>query len=558
MEEQPRRRGMIVAAVAAVLVLVLGGAGVVSARSGLLASAGAHLPWASSQQECPTTSVEVLAAPAITPVVQQIVTPLAGQTLPDGTCLRVDVQPAPPAATVAAAPVTAIADQPQIWIPDSTLWAGQADAWPLQPVGSLATSPVVLAATTASIKRLAWDARDVSWPLGLSGTHAVVAPDMTQDASALLGMLALIRTLGPGVQNEQRVAATVLSALRAPQDFGSALDVTRRGGRQAPVLLSDEHSVQETNRQGPAKLVTIRPVGLPAQLDYPILHISRPSDDPIVSMGTDRVLSALTGPAAHEAAAAAGFGPPAPPTPRTPSARAEAQSLAGRTAAFIEQIRTLALPSRLLTVMDVSLSMGQPALAGISRAGLASQAAIGAGRLLPQGSAVGLWTFAGRLHTAQPYRRIAAIDLLGAEDHLTPSDHGLTHRDVVEQELRALPRQLSPGGTALYDTTLAALRAARAAYDPRANNSVVVFTDGANDYAGGLTLAQFQQAVRKDATAHPQQGVLLIAIGIGPDADMPALQAMTAAAGGRAYRADSVAALQTVLFDAIAHRPVRH
>jgi hypothetical protein len=31
---------------------------------------------------------------------------------------------------------------------------------------------------------------------------------------------------------------------------------------------------------------------------------------------------------------------------------------------------------------------------------------------------------------------------------------------------------------------------------------------------------------------------------------------MTAAAGGRSYQANSIAVLQTVLFDAIAHRPV--
>jgi Ca-activated chloride channel family protein len=192
---------------------------------------------------------------------------------------------------------------------------------------------------------------------------------------------------------------------------------------------------------------------------------------------------------------------------------------------------------------------------GLSRVSLAAQAAIGAGKLLPDGSAIGLWSFAGRQAGGRPYRKIAAIDLLRA-DHVTAAGVTVTHRDAVRAALTAIPRQLTPGGTSLYDTALAALREAREKYDPKANNAVVLFTDGANDYARGISLRQFEARARADARSHPRQPVALVSIGIGPQADMRALAAMSAAAGGRAYQATSVAALRTVLFDAVARPPV--
>jgi Ca-activated chloride channel family protein len=94
----------------------------------------------------------------------------------------------------------------------------------------------------------------------------------------------------------------------------------------------------------------------------------------------------------------------------------------------------------------------------------------------------------------------------------------------------------------------------RATYDPSATNAVVVFTDGANDFDAGISLREFQDKARADARAHPRAPIVLVTIGIGAQADLKALKAMTAPVGGRTYRADTPAALQTVLFDAIANR----
>jgi hypothetical protein len=48
--------------------------------------------------------------------------------------------------------------------------------------------------------------------------------------------------------------------------------------------------------------------------------------------------------------------------------------------------------------------------------------------------------------------------------------------------------------------------------------------------------------------------VRLVGIGLGAAANLEALRTMVAPTGGAAYRADSPAALQKVLFDALARR----
>jgi len=212
-------------------------------------------------------------------------------------------------------------------------------------------------------------------------------------------------------------------------------------------------------------------------------------------------------------------------------------------------VRLLAQPSRMLILLDTSKSMSAKVRPGVTRIRLAVQAALGTGGLLPDSSAIGLWQFAGRQASNHPYREVARVQDLGA------LDGPASHRDVLNAALVDSPKRLTPGGTALYDSTLSALRTVRASYDPKATNAVVVFTDGTNEYREGIDLNQFQRLAAADAKAHPRAPIVLVCVGIGPAADMAALQAMVRPMGGRAYRADTPEALRRVLFDAVAHRP---
>ncbi|HYY11913.1 MAG TPA: VWA domain-containing protein [Kineosporiaceae bacterium] len=545
-----RQRRSIGGLLAAALVVALVGGGVVAVRSGLAGTAAAHLPWSSQPAPCGSTDVKVVVAPDAVTVVDQILAPLDGHVLPDGSCLRVDIQGQPPARSVSGA-ADGSTGAPQVWVPDSTLWAQQMTRWTMRPVGSLGTSPVVIAGTPATIARLGWSTREPSWPEALSPDLRLAAPPLTDDAAPLLGMLALYSSLGGTTEAEQAVAGLVLAAARTPTADLSAAAVLARGkGRGAPVLLASKHAVAQLNLDPTTPdLQTVQPTGLPAVLDYPVLRVGGPTDDPVVSAGADLVASTLVSPAAERLAAAATFGPPSRTVaPSTPQGRAAAAAVAAKVGAFVTQVRMQALPTRMLILMDVSRSMAQPVRPGLSRSRLAVQAALGAGRLLPDASAIGLWRFAGRQPQGRPYDEVAPVAELGS------LNGGSSHRDVVNSSLSRLPLGLTAGGTALYDSTLAAVRQLRKSYDPSATNAVVVFTDGANDYPSGIDLRTFQAAVRADARAHPRQPIVLVVIGIGPAADMTALRAMAAPVGGRAYRADDARALRNVLFDAIAHR----
>jgi Ca-activated chloride channel family protein len=104
--------------------------------------------------------------------------------------------------------------------------------------------------------------------------------------------------------------------------------------------------------------------------------------------------------------------------------------------------------------------MKDAAAAGLTRIELAAAAAVRAGDLLPDQSSVGLWIFATKLQGAAGWRSLEPAIPLNA-----PERNG-THKQALQAALRSLPGRLSPGGTALYDTALAAVRDARRQYDP--------------------------------------------------------------------------------------------
>ena len=127
---------------------------------------------------------------------------------------------------------------------------------------------------------------------------------------------------------------------------------------------------------------------------------------------------------------------------------------------------------------------------------------------------------------------------------------GRTHRQtILDLDTR---NRLRPGGTALYATVLDAVRELRRTYDPSSVNAVVVFTDGANDDPAGPSLAQALATLK--AEADPKRPVLVYAMGIGPGADLSALNQITGANGGKTYSVNSARDVQAALLDALSRR----
>jgi Mg-chelatase subunit ChlD len=313
-----------------------------------------------------------------------------------------------------------------------------------------------------------------------------------------------------------------------------------------------EQEVLVTNEEaGSDSLVAIYPSDGSPSLDYPVLHVTASYE--AAEAAIDGVVQALTAPSAGTKARAAGFRDTdgAAPDGAGPETGVQAappavlQLDAAALQALFGRLASLSTPSRLLTVIDISTSMNAPAGTG-TRATLARDATKSALTLLPDSYAGGLWTFAYQLDGDRDYVELAPIRQFGADIG------GKTQRQLLTEQFDSVPNLLKPGGTGLYDTTLAAVRASRSVYDAKAVNTVVLITDGENEDDDGITLDVLLNSLR--AEADPSRPVKVVAIALGPDADLGALQQIADATGGAAYQALDPEDLQTVLFDAIRRR----
>ncbi|HEY0507186.1 MAG TPA: VWA domain-containing protein, partial [Blastococcus sp.] len=381
----------------------------------------------------------------------------------------------------------------------------------------------------------------------------LAVPDLAASAEGLSALAAVRSSLGGGADADNAVVEAVLAAARttpiAPAD---ALAAGAAGGEDAPLVPVSEQEVFRTN-QGTANssLIAVYPTEGSPFLDYPVLRVGERSGTERAA--TDAVVRALTSDRARTLVREAGFrgsDGEAPPgageqTGIQEAAPAELPLDPAEVQGLFARLSSLAKPSRLLAVFDVSTSM-KATVGGGTRATLARDAAKSALALFPDNSAIGLWAFARRLEGDTDWVELVPTRTLAADAG------GRPQRDLLTAQLESIPDRLAPGGTGLYDTTLAAVRAARADHDPSAVTSVVIITDGKDEDEDTIGLDALVQALGDEVD--DSRPVTVIGIGLGPDADMGALEQIAAAAGGDAYSAVDENDLQTVLFDALRQR----
>ncbi|SFK91168.1 VWA domain-containing protein [Geodermatophilus ruber] len=514
--------------------------------------AGAVTWWVvGSGAECESTAVvRVTVAPELAAVAGDL---LAGaEGLGEADCARAEVTAQEPVQTVGDLAALEAAALPHVWVPDSSLWPGRITDAALQTAGSMASSPVVLATSRAAVDALGWAEAAPGWGEALAGEQPLVVPDLATSAEGLAALGAVRTALGGGEDADTAVVQAVLAARRGPSASpADALAAGVAGRDDAPLVPVSEQEVHAANAgSGRSDLVAVYPREGSPSLDYPVVRVGTASD---AAAAVDAAVRALTSDAARAAARAAGFrdadgNPPADAGEATGTQEPAPSALELDPAAvesLLAQLSELAAPSRILAVFDVSTSMEAPAGDG-TRATLARDAARSALALVPGDFAVGLWVFADELDGEQDWTELVPTRALETEVG------GAPQRDVLDQQLSTLPDRLSAGGTGLYDTTLAAVRAARADFDPTAVNSVLVLTDGTNEDADGVGLDQLLATLADEAD--PGRPVKVIGVALGPDADLQALEEIAGATGGAAYSAVDPADLQTVLFDALRQR----
>jgi Mg-chelatase subunit ChlD len=125
---------------------------------------------------------------------------------------------------------------------------------------------------------------------------------------------------------------------------------------------------------------------------------------------------------------------------------------------------------------------------------------------------------------------------------------GGTQRD----RLAAAFSDLAPvpdGATGLYDTTLAAYRAATSSYVKGKFNALVVITDGVNQDPGSVSRGKLISELEK--LTDPERPVPLIVIAVGPDADRAEAEQIAAATGGSGQEVSDPAQIHSVILKAI-------
>ena len=118
--------------------------------------------------------------------------------------------------------------------------------------------------------------------------------------------------------------------------------------------------------------------------------------------------------------------------------------------------------------------------------------------------------------------------------------------------IAAIARMRSIGGTGLYDTIAAGYREVHRIWRPDQQNVLMVMTDGKNEDAAGLSMAELVRTLRRGRDRAKPVTVILIAY--GRDADVPALNQAAAAAGGRTYVARNPTDIGKVFLAAMVNR----
>ena len=517
-------------------------------------SAPRWLPGAAGA-DCEREPVDVAVSPELRPVVTQILRPLHGEVV-GGRCLNPTVRSQEPQETAASADILPVDRAPQVWIPDAAVWAQKARRWPLVAVGSLASTPVVVATSTEAAQTLGWAQQAPTWRQVLRGKRPVIVPDYQGQSESLDALIALWQSLGRGAKADQQVVATVLAADRSElPDPASAIADARSGSANAPLFPATEQAVAYLNATSTVpRLTAVYPREGSPILDYPIYRLNR-SGDPAQAAVT-AVIARLRSASAQESLRQAGFRRPgngAAVSEGTPVGTGirragDVTVLAppGRTQvdAMISRVEALAKPSRILAVMDVSMSMKATLDDGITRIQLAAAASrLGVG-LLPDSGSVGLWVFAQDMGRGKDYRVLSPLARLGSVDR-----RGETHRNVLTRLAGSIDDNLNANGTALYDTCIAALREMHRTYDPKAVNAIILLSDGGNTDRTGATLDDVLAEIHK--LNHGRRQVAIYAAGLGADADYPAMRRIAEASGGHTYRIDNAPAGQQALLDGL-------
>ncbi|MGW3913321.1 VWA domain-containing protein [Streptomyces sp. NPDC005070] len=550
-------------ALATALVLTVAG-GTAAAIHGGLFSLG-------SSCEDDVVHIEVAASPDIAPALRAVAEDAREKNVTsDGRCLDVGVT-ARDSYKVAASLGAGEKSDVQVWVPDSDAWVervtGTTSATQVTSLGNVASSPVGVAVVPSAAKALGWPDKTYTWTeLAGDTTRAeklkLGAVDPARSSTGLLA-LARISAATAGLKDgDVRAAALAKTLSRRTSDSDTALlDTLPHDGRSSAdsnqaLILSEQAAFAHNRAQdGAQDLDLFYPKDGSPLLDYPYTLVDEPALSTDEGRAALRFMTLLGEAAPRQFLRLFGFRTDAESPAATlvaeaggrspqPYARILADSASKGTLQEALGMWTITVESaRITTVVDASSSMGVTLPGdGRSRMDVTKESLLQALATFAAEDEIGLWTFSTKLDGDKDYRVLVPTERLG--------DSG--KKGGQRAKLAAAFKSLKPvphGETGLYDTTLAAYKAAVASYTKGRFNALVVLTDGVNRDPGSISRSELITELQK--LADPERPVPLIAIAVGPDSDRREVDEIARATGGSGQRVNEPSQIHAAMLKAI-------
>lgn len=469
---------------------------------------------------------------------------LAGQNDNGSACVEFTISAAP-SKTVAEGVASGSDNRPDLWVPDSSLWVTRADdgqSLPTVAVPSIATSPLVLVGQRTTF------ADTTSW----LGAFTQTSPALLDPLGTATGATALLAIQGERSKtkaSDNKVAEVVVplaqrlgSMAKAYTDVNGLFSKAAADGSSVVVPATEQSFVKYQEQHPDSGLKATVPDTGTLVLDYPVV-VTAKSNVEAVTEAAKQLAAQLLVDSSAEGLDQAGFRSPLLSPLSSGRGVGDVSQLPkpnGEVAQkTLQQWAMLSLSANSLAVIDVSGSMAEK-VGTKTRMQLTIEAATGGLRLFPNSASMGLWAFSTKLDGNTDWKPLAPIA------RLTPQ-----HRQRMLTQLTTQSARVG-GGTGLYETAIAAVRTVRDRYDPKAVNTVLLFTDGKNDDPGSPTLDQAVQTL--EGLRDPARPVRIIALGMGPDTDSAELTRLAQATGGRSYVARNPNDLKSVFIAAVQNR----
>ena len=565
---RPRARRRNVA-LATALVLAAA-AGTAAAVDGGLLSLGSSC-WDSAVR------VRIAAAPGIAPALKDAADYARDNDVTsDGSCLDISVTAREAYEfTDALRSGEKSATDFEAWVPDSGVWVNRIMAdnksIPVTAAGNVASSPVGVAMIPTAAKSLGWPEQTYSWTELAGATTGdkrlkLGAGDPSRSATGLLALAQLTRAADRSKDGDT-LAAAIAKALsqRTSDSDGQVLDTlprdlsgTEQGNpkRNQALILSEQaaFTYNATADSGDDLDLFYPKDGSPV-LDHPFALVDEPALTTDESRAALRFMTLLGEPEGRRILEKHGFRTDDEEIPdklvtraggRTPQPYTEppAEPVTDKQIEEALGMWTITVRSaRLTTVVDASASMSDPVPGtSESRMNVTRAALLQALATFTPEDEIGLWKFSTKLDGKRDYRVLVPTARLGDR-----AGDG-TQRERLSAAFNDL-KPVPDGATGLYDTTLAAYRAATDSYAKGKFNALVLLTDGVNQDPGSISRSGLVAELRK--VADPERPVPLIAIAVGPEADKDEIAEIAEATGGSGHLVTDPSQIHSVILKAV-------